>query len=119
MVYKKSAMRKWQQDLVSDPGPELSQHDCSQEIKTSGTFAEVPAAQEKVEEVENFKLTEFHMALLIFLISFFILCTLKPVIILLKAKERPEESVRVNYVSVFILSVCTSAIYLGLCYKIF
>ena len=111
-------MRKWQQDLVSDTGPELYQHDCSQEIKTSGTFAEVSAAQEKVEEVD-FKFTEFHMAFLIFLISFFILCTLKPVIILLKAKERPEESLRVNYVSVFILSVCTSAIYLGLCNKVF
>jgi hypothetical protein len=119
--YKKSAMRKWQQDLVSDPGTETSQQfsAASQEIKTRGD-SEIPSAQEKSKEnALTFEFTETHVAILIFFLSFFILCALKPAIILRKVKERPEESLRINYFSVFLLSVFTSAIYLGLCNKVF
>jgi len=105
-------MRKWQQDLVSDPGIEATQ-----EI----TNAEISTTPEKVKEtiLKNFEFTDTHLAILIFFLSFFILCILKPAIILKKAKERPEESLKINYFSVFILSVFTSSIYLGLCNKVF
>ena len=114
-------MRKWQQDLVSDPGTETSQQftTSNQEIKTNGD-SEISTTQDKSKETAiTFEFTDFHVAILIFFLSFFILCILKPVIILKKAKERPEESSRINYFSVFLLSVFTSAIYLGLCKKIF
>ena len=106
-------MRKWQQDLVSDPGIEATQ-----EIKTN---AEISTTPEKVKEtfLKNFEFTDTHLAILRFFLSFFILCILKPAIILKKAKERPEESLKINYFSVFILSVFTSSIYLGLCNKVF
>ena len=108
-------MRKWQQDLVSDPGIEATQ-----EIKTNGN-SEISTTQEKVKEtiLKNFEFTDTHLAILIFFLSFFILCIFKPAIILKKAKERPEESLKINYFSVFILSVFTSSIYLGLCNKVF
>jgi len=113
-------MRKWQQDL-SDPGTETFQQftTSNQEIKTNGN-SEISTAQEKSKETAiTFEFTDTHVAILLFFLSFFILCILKPAIILKKAKERPEESLKINYFSVFILSVFTSAIYLGLCNKIF
>jgi len=109
-------MRKWQQDLV--PSSETSQQITSTEIKTN-TNTEISSEEKVKEAVITLEFTETHMAILIFVVSFFILCSFKPAIILKKEKDRPEESTKINYISVFILSIFTSAIYLGLCNKIF
>ena len=120
-------MRKWQQDLVDlvspeslghgDGAPERINEFSSQDIQTqectTGTETELPT-----EKTKAIKLNEYHIAGFIFLFSALIFCVLKPAIVLTRIKDRPEETQRISYSAVFLLSAFTSAVYLGFCFKL-
>jgi choline-glycine betaine transporter len=93
-------MRKWQQELVQDM-PEVSAPEITEKITT------------KTE------ITETHMCCILFLCSILILIFLKPALVTLRNKQRPEESTTLNWPAILILSGCVSGLYWGLQNKIF
>jgi hypothetical protein len=111
-------MRKWQQDLVQDLGEAQLPDTIEpvQEILQAENNQKAEIAPEKNKE--SIKLNEYHIAALVFIVSALIFCILKPAIILSRVKDRPEESPKISYSAVLILSACTSALYLGLCFKL-
>ena len=104
MGNKKHRMRKWQQNLG----------DGVQEVIES---VELPqeASQEKTWEVV---IKDVHLTVLVFVGSALILYSLKPALVTRREKERPEESARISYVSLFLISAIVSIVYLCLLYKV-
>ena len=98
-------MRRWQQTLACEDiiPPEIPEAPNTQEIN-----------QEKTLIIVH----DLHISLLVFLASALILYSLKPALIMRKEKERPEESPRISFLAILVLSTLTSAIYLGFIYKI-
>lgn len=111
-------MRKWQQDLVH---PELEGE--FSDLSINAPTQEITAQAESCAEISPEKSTEitindYHIAAIVFLISALVFCILKPAIVLSRVKDRPEESQTISYSAILVLSACTSALYLGLCFKL-
>lgn len=98
-------MRKWQQSL-GDGAQETVERleDFTQE-----------ATQEKTWEIV---IKDIHLTVLVFVASALILYTLKPALVMRREKERPEESPRLSFLSLFLISAIMSMVYLGLLYKV-
>ena len=103
MAHKKSSMRKWQQDLVQD-------------IQEPEITVEIP---EKIPEKTEIVISESQVCGLVFLLSCVILIVLKPPLVTLRYKDRPEESPSLNWTAVLVLSLCVTGAYWGLQNKIF
>lgn len=93
-------MRKWQQDLVQD----------------SDIPSEIP---EKIPEKTEIELSDTHISVILFLLSVIILIVLKPPIVLLRHKERPEETPQRNWSAILFLGLCISGLYWALQNKMF
>jgi hypothetical protein len=98
-------MRRWQQSLTTEDivAPEVPEISGTQEVN-----------QEKTVII----IQDIHVSLLVFLASALVLYALKPAIVMRREKERPEESSRISFLSILVLSSLTSALYLGFIYKI-
>ncbi len=108
-------MRRWQQDLALstegldiEPGPEAT-----------GTVETSEKATEEVMKCTDYTFTDYHIAAAVFVVTLLVLICLKPVLILHRCKDRPEESPRISIPSVLLLCTLSSAIYLGLVFRLF
>jgi hypothetical protein len=103
---KNISMRRWQQDLAL----------ATEASDFNGAEADtVPEVQEPKKET----VTDYHIAAAVFVCTFILLLTFKPVLILHRSKDRAEEAPSISVLAVIVLCTLSSALYLALVFQVF